>query len=156
METFSALLAMCAGNSQVTGEFPTQRPVTRGFDVFCDLRLNKRLSKQWRGWWSETPSRPLWRHSYAIWCVFGRYNDKKPRGASTSTPDKRRSRSRNRKNGRPGSKGPALARSTQKIVGFVMLMSFLIFIVACIMRFALFGNYCEYRDDVIAWKLFLA
>ena len=46
METFSALLALCAGNSPVTGEFPTQRPVTRSFDVFYDLRLNKRLSKQ--------------------------------------------------------------------------------------------------------------
>ena len=42
METFSALLAICAGNSPVTGEFPTQRPVTRSFDVFFDLRLNKR------------------------------------------------------------------------------------------------------------------
>ena len=62
METFSALLALCAGNSSVTGEFPTQRPVTRAFDVFFNLRLNKRLSKQWWGWWFETPSRPLWRH----------------------------------------------------------------------------------------------
>ena len=56
METFSALLALCAGNSPVTGEFPSQRPVTRSFDVFFDLRLNKRLSKQWWGWWFETPS----------------------------------------------------------------------------------------------------
>ena len=63
METFSALLAICAGNSPVTGEFPTQRPVTRSFDVFFDLHLNKRLSKQSWGWWFETPSRPLWRHS---------------------------------------------------------------------------------------------
>ena len=39
METFSALLAICAGNSPVTDEFPTQRPVTRGFDIFSDLRL---------------------------------------------------------------------------------------------------------------------
>ena len=39
METFSALLALCAGNSPITGEFPTQRPVTRSFDVFFDLRL---------------------------------------------------------------------------------------------------------------------
>ena len=62
METFSALLAFCAGNSPVTGEFPTQRPVTRGFDVFFDLRLNKRLSKQPWGWWTETPSWSLWRH----------------------------------------------------------------------------------------------
>ena len=62
METFSALLAICAGNSPVPGEFPTQRPVTRSFEVFFDLRLNKRLSKQSLGWWLETLSRPLWRH----------------------------------------------------------------------------------------------
>ena len=43
------------------GEFPTQRPVTRSFDVIFDLRLNKRLSKQPWGWWFETPSRSLWR-----------------------------------------------------------------------------------------------
>ena len=43
------------------GEFPTQRPVTRSFDVFFDLRLNKRLSKQRWGWWFETPSWSLWR-----------------------------------------------------------------------------------------------
>ena len=46
METFSALLVLCEGNSPVTGEFPAQRPVTQGFDIFFDLRLNKRLSKQ--------------------------------------------------------------------------------------------------------------
>ena len=45
METLSALLAICAGNSLVTGEFPAQMPVTRSFDVVFDLRLNKRLSK---------------------------------------------------------------------------------------------------------------
>ena len=43
------------------GEFPTQRPVTRSFDVFFDLRLNKRLSKQPWGWWFETLSWSLWR-----------------------------------------------------------------------------------------------
>ena len=65
METFSALLAICVGNSPVTGEFPSQRPVTRGLDVFFDLRLNKRLNKQsWCGW-IETLSRPLWRHCNA-------------------------------------------------------------------------------------------
>ena len=47
METFSALLAIFVGNSPGTGEFPTQKPVTRSFDVFFDLRLNKRLNKQW-------------------------------------------------------------------------------------------------------------
>ena len=62
METFSALLAICAGNSLVPGEFPAQRPVTRSFNVFFDLRLNKRLSKQSWGWWFETLSRPSWRH----------------------------------------------------------------------------------------------
>ena len=62
METFSALLAICAGNSPVTGEFSTQRPVTRSFDVFFDMRLGERLSKQSWGLWFETPSRPLWRH----------------------------------------------------------------------------------------------
>ena len=62
LETFSALLAHCAGNSPVTGEFPEQRPVTRSFDVFFDLRLNERLSKQSWGWWFETPLRSLWRH----------------------------------------------------------------------------------------------
>ena len=46
----------------------TQRPVTRSFDVFFDLHLNKRLSKQSWGWWSGTPSLSLWRH----------YNDKNP------------------------------------------------------------------------------
>ena len=45
-----------------TGEFPAQKPVTRTFDVFVDLRPNKRLSKQSWGWWFEMPSRPLWRH----------------------------------------------------------------------------------------------
>ena len=61
METFSAYLAICAGNSPVPGEFLAQRPVTRSFDVFFDQRLNKRLSKQWWGWWFETLSCPLWR-----------------------------------------------------------------------------------------------
>ena len=62
MEAFSALLVFCAGNSPVPGEFPAQRPVTRSFDVFSDLRLNKRLSTQSWGRWFQTPSRPLWRH----------------------------------------------------------------------------------------------
>ena len=66
METFSALLAFCAGNSSVTGEFPTKRPVTRSFDVFFDLRLNRQLSKQQRRWWFETLPRSLWRHCNGI------------------------------------------------------------------------------------------
>ena len=59
---FPCYCAICAGNSPVPGEFPTQRPVRRSFDVFFDLRLNKRLSKQSWGRWFETLSRPLWRH----------------------------------------------------------------------------------------------
>ena len=66
LETFSALLAICAGNSPVPGEFPAQRLVTRSFDVFFELRLNKRLSKQSWGWWFETLPCPLWRHSNAM------------------------------------------------------------------------------------------
>ena len=47
------------------GEFTGHNPVTRSFDVFFDLGLNKRLSKQWRGWIFETLSRPFWRHCNA-------------------------------------------------------------------------------------------
>ena len=57
MDTISALQAI-----------PAQRPVTRSFGIFFDLRLNKRLSKQSWGWWFETPSRPLWRHCNVIFC----------------------------------------------------------------------------------------
>ena len=63
--TFSVSLALCVGNSPVTGEFSSQRPVTRSFHVFFDLCLNKRLSKQSWGWWFETPLCSLWRHCNA-------------------------------------------------------------------------------------------
>ena len=62
METFSALLAICAGNSPVPGEFPTQRPVTRSFDIYFDL------GKQPWAWWFETLSCSLWRHRNGINC----------------------------------------------------------------------------------------
>ena len=62
MITFFALLALCAGNSPVNDEFPAQRPVTRSFDVFFDIRLNKQLSKQSRRGWFETSWRSLWCH----------------------------------------------------------------------------------------------
>ena len=58
--------ALCAGKSPVTGEFPVRSPVARSFDVFFNLRLNKRLSKQSQGRWFETQSRSLWRHCNAI------------------------------------------------------------------------------------------
>ena len=59
------------GESNGTGGFPSQRPVTWSFDVFLDLRLNKRLSKQSKYRWFETPSRSLWRHCNAHdnWCT---------------------------------------------------------------------------------------
>ena len=62
METFSASLALCAGNSPLPGEFLSQRPVTRSFDVFFDLCLHKRLSKQSWSCWFATPSWTIWRH----------------------------------------------------------------------------------------------
>ena len=58
---------LCAGNSP--GEFPAQRPVTRSFDVFFDLRLNKRLSEQPWGWWFEMPSWSLWRQCNVQGCL---------------------------------------------------------------------------------------
>ena len=76
---FSTTLALCAGNSPVTGEFPSQRPVTQSFDVFFDLRLNKRLSNQSRRWWLETPYCSFWCHcdvcpySYDILWLAGRF-----------------------------------------------------------------------------------
>ena len=57
METFSVLLAVCAGNSPVPDEFPSQRPVTRGFDVIFDLRLNKK-----NGWVNNREAADLRRY----------------------------------------------------------------------------------------------
>ena len=76
MKTFSALLAHCAGNSQITGEFIAQRPVMRSFAVFFNLHLNKRLSEQPWGRWFEMPSRTLWRYGnvtchYWLFCDIG-------------------------------------------------------------------------------------
>ena len=62
MEKISVLLALCEGNPLVTRGFPPRSPLTLSFDVFSDLRLNKRLSKQPIRRWLETPSRSLWRY----------------------------------------------------------------------------------------------
>ena len=62
METFSVLLSLCEGNPPVTGGLPSQRPMTRSFDVSFNLRQKKRLSKQSRRRWFETPSSSLWRY----------------------------------------------------------------------------------------------
>ena len=63
METFSALRVLCAGKSPVTGEIPSRRPMTWSL-MF--LRLNKRLSKQSKRRWFETPLRSLWRQGNVI------------------------------------------------------------------------------------------
>ena len=52
-------------------------PVTRSFDVFFDLRLNKRLNKQPWGWWFETPSWLLWRHCNGLsLCLWSHLEDR--------------------------------------------------------------------------------
>ena len=66
MEPFSVLLALCVGNSPVTGEITSQRPVTRSFGVFFDLRLNKWSSKQSWGWTFQMLLRSLWLHCNAL------------------------------------------------------------------------------------------
>ena len=80
METFSALLALCDGNTPFTGVFPWQRPVTQGIDVFFDLRLNKRLSehsiRRWlrrhRAHYDITAMKPRalisWQQPGVYWC----------------------------------------------------------------------------------------
>ena len=67
MEISSALLTLFAGNSPVPGEIPAQSPVTRSFDVFFDLHLNKRLSKHSWCWWFETPSIRCMPPSFYLW-----------------------------------------------------------------------------------------
>ena len=61
-ENIFALLAICVGNSSVTGGFPSQRPITRSFDIFFDLRVNKPLSKWPKRRWFENLSSWLWRY----------------------------------------------------------------------------------------------
>ena len=72
MEAFFALLDLCEGNPRFTGGFPSQTPVTRSFDVFFDLCLNKRLSKNSRRRWFETPLHSLWRDDSDVhWAAMG-------------------------------------------------------------------------------------
>ena len=63
---FRVTVPLC-GEFTGPGDFPTQRPVTRSFDVFFDLRMNTRLSKQRWGLWFETPSWSLWRQYNVKW-----------------------------------------------------------------------------------------
>ena len=70
METCSRHWLLCGEFTgdcgEFTGEFPSHRPVTRSFDVFFDLRLNKRMVKQSRRRLFETPSRSSWRHCIVV------------------------------------------------------------------------------------------
>ena len=82
MKTFFALLAICAGNLPVSGEFPSQRPLARSFVIF-DLCLNKRSSKLSRRRRSETTSHSLRRHCnkwvvFASWLLIGELNWNQP------------------------------------------------------------------------------
>ena len=61
MEAFSASLALCAGNSPVTGN-SHHKGQWRGALMFSSMCLNKRLSKQSRCLWFQTPPRSLRRH----------------------------------------------------------------------------------------------
>ena len=70
LRAISHMMTSSNGNNfrvtgHLCGEFPAQRPVMRSCDVFFDLRLNERLSKQSWGWWFETISRQLWRQCNA-------------------------------------------------------------------------------------------
>ena len=80
MKTFSVSLAFCVGNSPVTGEFPSQRPVMWSFDISFDLCINKWLSKNSRRRWFEMPLHELWCHcngkllaevkTYVVCCTY--------------------------------------------------------------------------------------
>ena len=60
-------------NGALCGEFtsyrwnPSLRSVTWSFDVFFDLRMNKRVSIKSRRRWFETPWWSLWRHCDVCW-----------------------------------------------------------------------------------------
>ena len=79
LKMHSSMMTSSNGNiirvtDHLWGEFTGHRWIPRTkasdaelcFDVFFDLRLKKRLSKQSWGWWFGTPSRPLWRHCIAL------------------------------------------------------------------------------------------
>ena len=67
IEAFSELLALCAGNWPVTGEFPSQRASDAELWCFFDVGHNKQLNQPSSCWWFEAPCRPLWRHFNVNW-----------------------------------------------------------------------------------------
>ena len=66
LEHFQRYWPFVRGIHRSSVNFPHKRPVAQSFDIFSDLHLNKRLSKQSRHWWFETPSRSLWLHCDVI------------------------------------------------------------------------------------------
>ena len=75
METFSALLALCVGNSPVTGEFPSQGPVSRSFDVSFDLRpkngwVNNGEAGDLRRYRAHYDAIVMYGHKIEIWLQF--------------------------------------------------------------------------------------
>ena len=83
METFSSLLALCEGNPPVTGGFPSQRPMTRSFDVFVDRRLTNGWANNRDAGNLRRQSRSLWRHRndasvINAWASIGSINDMTP------------------------------------------------------------------------------
>ena len=72
METFPRYWSFVRGIHRSPLNSPDRGPVTRSFDIFFDLRLNKWLSKPSRRWWFETPSRSVWRHCNVIDLLSGR------------------------------------------------------------------------------------
>ena len=79
METFSALLAISCREFTGCRWIPFTKASNEEPCCFFDLRLNKRLSKQSRHRWFETPSCSLWRHFNDIgtylwfWCTLFRH-----------------------------------------------------------------------------------
>ena len=62
-QTWECMMTSSNGNIfHVTGPLCREFTGHRTFDVFFDVHLHKRLSKQSRCWWFETPAGWLWRH----------------------------------------------------------------------------------------------
>ena len=74
-ETIFRVTGPLCGEFTGPGEFPAQRSMTRSFDVFFNLRLNNRLSKQPWGWWFETPSWSIWRQCNGTWYFYTDIHD---------------------------------------------------------------------------------
>ena len=70
MEVFPAFRVLCEGNSSLTDGFSSQRPVTRSYDVYFELRQNERLCKKSRHRWFETLLCSSWCHCNVNWLTW--------------------------------------------------------------------------------------